>query len=617
MRCDDARRAVSAVLDGEPAPDGLDRHVDTCADCGRFRAVAVDVRSRLRFEVLDEVPDIAGAVRRQVQSGRVGRRPLARLPLPTLPRWRRPAVLVAAAVAGALLGASLVGGLRPGSRPAPVAADLPRRVVAAQTSLDTLTARVEVVERGFHPGVPRRTFSGDLAYRAPEALALRLEDTTTYPSAAWPRNDVALVVDGSREWDSGPAPCPREALPSCVPPGPRVRVVTGRAPFDPDAPAPLDLVLPVASFAGDAGVPEVGERAIDGRPAVGVEVTAAQVDPLLSGLRRAGAWRAIDPGDTVRLWLDRSTLVPLEVDVFPAETAERRRWAAAQGYADEPGAAILTVRFRDVRVNGPVAAGAFPAAPAGARERPGGFEDRPWVAISTPQPTALPAGMRPYRAGVRGGTAVRTWSDGRLWIEVQTSTTWPGGRLFGDLGDVVRRVPAGDGVAYVGEGGRIVGLHGPEVDAAVTGSASAPDLLRVAASLGIAGREVPAGWAEAATATVDTARAAVPGLLLARRVDGFGEPGVRVDDGVVSLAYMGPGAEGFLLVESAGSSLTPPLDADVEGLSVRGLPARYTRSLGALEWIERGKVVALRSHTLGLTQLAAVAGSLRPATGGT
>ena len=47
MRCDDARRAVSALLDGEPAPDGLDRHVDTCADCARFRAVAVDVRSRL------------------------------------------------------------------------------------------------------------------------------------------------------------------------------------------------------------------------------------------------------------------------------------------------------------------------------------------------------------------------------------------------------------------------------------------------------------------------------------------------------------------------------------------------------------------------------------------
>lgn len=654
MRCERARPLASAALDEALSPDeaaALDAHLRACEGCRVFAAAAEEVRQRLRLEPVGAVPDVAPRVRAALERrGRVpgragrdavggqppGRHPRARgwrrppapsrppapqpppaasrRPAPQRPAPRRAAALAPAAAVfavAALIGA-LLGGLLAPARV--VAAELPERLRATQAALTGLSARLEVTERGWHPEVPVRTYRGELRYRAPESLLLRLDDTSAYPSDGWVRNDVTLVVDGARAWARAPLPCPPAAQPGCTAP-PRTRAVERREPFADAGPLPLDLVLPVRSFALGGPATDLGRRAIDGRDAVGVEVGVAQVAPLLDAVVGRGNWRGLHPADRAELWLDRSALVPLEVLVRPAASAERARWAAANGYADPAGVPVLEVRLDALEIN-PAGTAPLPPAPPGAAVRDGGFVDGP---DGAPRPAWLPAGMRPHRTGrtapLPGAPQVDavSYSDGRAWVKVRATRDWRGGRLFGGLGAVVRRVALpGAGTAYVAEGGARVALHGGDVDIVVTGSLAAEDLLRVAASLGVAGRPVPAGWAEASTASLERAAAALPGLLVAGELAGFGSPGVQVRDHSVALGYAGSGARAFLLVQAPGGALGPPLDAHVLGVAVRGTAGRYTPARGELEWVEGGRVVSLRSRTLDLAELVAIAATLEP-----
>ncbi|MGH9185582.1 MAG: hypothetical protein ACRD0U_07190, partial [Acidimicrobiales bacterium] len=248
-----------------------------------------------------------------------------------------------------------------------------------------------------------------------------------------------------------------------------------------------------------------------------------------------------------------------------------------------------------------------------------GFRDTADTASDTgvPDPGWLPSGFASHRAGRIEGSAgppigVRTWTDGRAWVRIDATASWPGGRLFGDLGGIVRAIDAeGGGVVYTSEGGSRVAIHGDRIDVVVSGSASAATLLRVATGLGVSGRPVPTGWAEAATTTLDGAAGPAPGLLVPGRLDGFASPAVRVDGDVVSLSYAGPGSRGFLLTESPGSTLSPPLDPDAFGLRVRNRDGRYSPARGELEWIDDGRVVALRSTTLSVEELLAIGEGLR------
>ena len=621
MSCEQARLHLSMAADGE-LPAGragpLAEHLATCPDCDAFQERLGAIRQRLRFEPVGAVPDVAPLVMAAVRH--------AALPVPTHHRPRGPGrrlvPLAAAFLAGTLVGATFIG--LGGRRPAQVAlADLPARVVAAQRTLTSLAADVSLVERGWHPGVPERTFSGRLRYAAPESLDLELADRTAYPSAAWVRNDVTLVVTGARWWTRGPRGCPVEAQPGCTPPAPLVRLVERREPFADATPVPLDLVTPVRSFTPAVPPAGLGTRRIDGRAALGVATTAAQVAPLLAGLAPAGNLRAVHPADRVELWLDRQRLVPLALRVLVAGGAERQRWAAARGYRDPPGQAALELTLHRVVLNRPLGPGAFPPPPPGVRAEDAGFRDLPAAAAGPggqaggqgfPDPSWLPAGFRPYRAGQVGGggpgVAVRTWTDGRAWVKLRVTRDWPGGRLFGDLGALVRPLGVGAGVAYASEDGSRIGLHAASVDLAVTGSLAPGELAAVVAGLPLAGRPVPAGWAEGATGTLPAALAAAPGLLVPRGLVGFGAPAVRVDGSTVTLAYPGPGTRGFLLVQARGGRLAPPLDADVRGVRVRGSDGRWSAARGELEWVEGGRSVDLRSATLSLEELLAVADRL-------
>jgi hypothetical protein len=178
---------------------------------------------------------------------------------------------------------------------------------------------------------------------------------------------------------------------------------------------------------------------------------------------------------------------------------------------------------------------------------------------------------------------------------------------------VVRRLDLGlAGVAYAAEDGSRVAIHGDSVDLVVAGSLGPADLRRVAASTGVVGKPVPDGWAEAATATLDEARRALPHLLRPAALKGFGPPAVRVDGASVTVAYAGAGDRAFVLSEAPGRRLLPPLDPDARTVRVRGLDARWSPDRGELEWTEDGVVITLRSNTLALGELAGVADRLRP-----
>jgi hypothetical protein len=584
MHCDDALPLLSAALDEPLTPAeaaALAEHVAGCPDCQAFQAHLEALRRELRYETVTDVPDVAPAV-------------LEAITRPRRPAWPQAA---AAFAAGLFAGAVFVGlGI---GQPSHIAvADLPARVLAAQSAVETLAADVRVVERGWHDDVPERIYTGTLAYRAPESLALSLRDETDYPAPDWQPNHIQAVTDGDTVWTSGPAPCPRELLPGCTPPEPRTRTLLGREPFDASAPAPLDLVVPVASF-NQAGQPEVlGTTRLDDRPAVGVAVTAAQVAPLLDGLRQAGHWREVHPADRVELWLDADALVPLAVDVLPADDAERDLWAARRGYADPAGTAILELRLGGVRLNEPVAA--FPRPPAdGVVKRPG-FREQP-VDIA---PAWLPDGLRYHRSGVvaNGGPRVEVaaYSDGRAWVIVRRTADWQGEGLFGDLGEAVRPVSLDDaGVAYVNPGGTRIALRGEDVDVVVAGSVGEEGLVRIASGLGVTGQPLPA------------AEVALAGLLVPADPDGFAAPGARRSDDTVTLVYVGPGERWFSLTQGPGDVLSPPLEPDVRGVQVRGTIGRYTPSLGELEWHEApGETVSIRSDTLTLAELVALAEQL-------
>lgn len=530
--CERTRAALSSTADGEP--EEVDAaHVDGCASCTAFEAGIRALRSRLRFEVLDDAPDVAPRV-----LGAIAHRREPRRWVPT----------AAAFVAGALVGGAFVW--PSGGRDVAVAS-LPAQVVAAQADVASVAADVTIVDAG-------GTRTGVLRYLAPETLELRIG------------TEVLAVGD------------------------------TGE-PFAGDAPVPLDLVLPVAGFTGAAGPQSLGAGTFDGREAVGVRVTAAQVDALLDGLRTGGDVE-VHPTDDVDLWLDREHLVPLAVTVRAASGPDRARWAAARD-AEPAGAVVLDARLSNVAVND---AGAVDGIRAG--EAPdAGFVEGP---SDGPSPSWLPAGMQPWRSGHADDVAVDTWSDGRAWVKVRSTKSWRSNHLFGDLGRAVRPLRLGGGLAYAAEGGNAVALHGDGIDVVVTGSIGPAALRRIAASLGVTGLPVPDTWDEAATSTVD-ALAERLGLLVLPADAGFSPPAARVDGETATLVFVGPGERAFTLATRPGETLTPPLDPDAVGVVVRGHDARWSPVRGDLEWVESGQVWSLRTTTIGLAELVALADGLR------
>jgi hypothetical protein len=679
--------------DDRPPADGghrwpaVEAHLTTCADCRRFAATVREIRSQLRVEPVDQAPDLGPTVVARLRVSRTNADRTAAgpadpavpetagepatgdtpRPSPRVPRARRLAAggrlavaAAVAAVAGMAAGVTFVGvGVEPRS---PAGADVPERIVAAQHDIDALDSRFTIsevdVDQPAQPASPAgqgaRTFDGRLAYRAPESLALSVQETTPGVAPADRAGGGLVVADDSWRQETARRCSPAAGLVRCPDePDTWVRSVSGREPFSAATPVPLELVSPVDSFTLAATPVALGGRTIAGHPAVGVTVTAAQVAPLLDGLSAAVDLRPVHPADPVELWLDDEHLVPLALVVRAADDPSRAAWATTVGAGEHAGDVVLTLTTTDATINGPTDDETFEAPtsddPATTRVGPptadapvtdaaststdAGFrtgqESDPAVA-AVPIPDGLPAGLHPHRTGTvatSGGPAVgvRSWSDGRAWLTVRATTAWVGGRLFGDLGVDVRPVGLGGaGTGYASSDGRHVGLHTRGLDVVVSGSLPAEQLQSVAADLDVVGLAVPDDWVEAATATVDEAAATVPGLLTVPDPSGFGAPAVRIDSadgdpgadddaGGVAQVYAGPGRRAVTLTQRLAPALPPPSTGDETGLEVRNAAGRYSQQSGELEWVEDGIAVSLRSTTLGLGELLAIAGDLEPA----
>ena len=657
--------AVSLHVDGElvaadhdnaePTDDAiaLEAHTATCPSCADFQRSLQRMRTALRFEPVDAVPDLAPTVLARLSSQDAppprhvsAAKALARLVSPDAPphrnvspRRRRPLVVAAAlaAIAGVAAGAVFVG---VGSEPqSPAAADLPDRVLAAQAGITSLDARFTLEERGLRADPSQPRFAGRLRYVAPESLGLTLRERSgTRPSPA-EEASVRLVVDGDRWWQSTPRDCsPVPGRVRCPDDALRwVRSVTGREPFADSAPVPLELITPVDSFALAATPVSLGTRTIAGRPAIGVRVSAAQVAPLLDGLSPGGDLRPVHPGDPVEMWLDEQHLATLELVVRASDDDDRARWAAAQNVTDKPGDRVVAFTVESVAINEPIPDDAFTPPDASTVDehieagfRPdgsvrfrsdgsGGFrsnaEGDP-VPVA-PAPADLPPGFRPYRSGTTVGTggptvAVASWTNGRAWLTVRATAEWSGNRLFGGLGGNVRRIDLGGaGVGYVSDDGRKLALHTDDLDVLVAGSVPARQLRAAAGSLGVTGQPVPATWDEAATASLAEAAAVNDGLLTAPDLDGFGPPAVRIAGATTTQVYAGAGDREFTLAQSGASHLTPPSDGHTVGVTVRGVPGRYHPERGELEWAEAGKAYSLSSRSLSLRELLDIAANLQ------
>jgi hypothetical protein len=634
MRCEAAERELSALLDGESVDrDVLREHVESCPRCRAFEARARRLRELVRLEPAAPVPDLVPRIMDQVR-----RRPVpARAPAPA---WLGHA---AAFVAGAVAAALLTGGL-PALRGGPEAAlatEIPRRVVAAAAEVTSYRAAFAITERNFHPRVERRTFTARVAFVAPERFRARIADTTAYPSASWPRNDLTLAVDRDRWLLRQPVTCPREALPACDFGGVRFGAVEGREPFDDDAPLPTDIVLPVRTLSGTERVRVVGETTAMGREAVVIELAYRDAIPLFEYLHAGGSWRPLYPHDRVLVTLDRETWFPLAYEVYPVGGLERDRWAVRNGLpVERPGVPVLVVRARSFR-EGPVSVPRIPELPGASDE---GFRDRPMASIAAAAgwDPVLPAelgGLVPYRAGMYADRpsdeVLLSFTRGLTWLKVRETTSWNEPAVYGDVGELAQEVALpGGGVGYyepaTAELGRRLSLHSQGVDLYLESNLPRRELLSVAASVPVRGRRVPDRWlslrlpggAVQERVGLEEAAGAAPFVLLPSTLPQDYRPAaafvLRAEGRTeVTVYFRRPGAEldgvGIRLHQASGVGLPPPTDPDTLAVRVRGTTGRYSPSRGELEWLEGDIYRSLSGMSLDLGGLLAVSRSLEPA----
>jgi hypothetical protein len=556
-------------------------HLEECDRCSRFAAAITGLDDQLgrgRFEL---APDVSGQVIR-----RLGASPR---------RWWS---VAAAALVGLVAGA-LIGGV--GTNLETVrAGDLGELFRVAGPAVDTLAAEVLVVERGWHPEVEERIYVGSIAYAAPEEIEISLVDTTSYPGGEWLPNDV-LVRYGDGDFLSvASAPCPVAALPACQR-SPFANGTDGLRPFDDGVISPLAIVGPGRVLNRWGGLEVIGAPVLSGRPTIQIETSYAAADQVRA-LTRHGAWREFHPSDRVVIWLDEETLLPLRTEVYAADSPERELWALRRGYRDEGEAPILVVELTVSSEPAPTPPDLPPDAAFA------GFVEGP-VEMALPE---LSPDLAPYRTGTwrlpdGAPVEVASWSDGRTWVRIESTAGWEEPRLFGIPGVFVERVELRPGsVGYLSPDGSAVAIHGEGVDVVVTGTLPVHELRAAAASLSVDGVRVPDQWEQAGVVDAGS----LPDDVLVPEAEGWSVLGMA-DGDRTTLLLTGAGQRSVLGTQEPGERLDPPDGPDFVVVDVAGITGRFDASSQKLEWVEDGRVIALRSETVGLAELIDLARSMR------
>lgn len=593
MRCEAAERELSSRLDAagdQRLDDALASHLATCHRCRSFRSSSVRIREMTRVRPAEPVPDLVPAIMAEVGRGAVVLRRRR--------EWRRVAVAFAAGVVAAVVVAGGIPGIRRGPSPA-LATEIPRGIAEASSEVTSYRASFRIVELGFHPAVPRRTFTAEVAFRAPERFRAQITDRTTYPSEAWPRNDVVLAVADGRWMLDMPRGCPREALPACAPGGRDVRTATGRPPFDGQAALPTDIVLPVRSLAGSERVRVRGEAEILGRPGIVIELAYRDATPLFAYLHAGGVWRPFLPHDRVLVTLEAGSWFPLAYEV---RSASGRAVFRADARSLERGPGPGWVPF---------------TGPGPARDL--GFREAPFATVADEVPTpARPAGLRPYRAGRTADQAVLSYAEGLSWLVVRSPIHREAGQPVPGMAAERVRVADGGVVYYepaTATAGRRAFIRTTAGTVVLESNLTPVELLDVAASLPGRGSPIPA--AELGRSSLEEALAAAPYALLPSDLPAeYRLTAATIDPSGVTFSFRRPGTEldggGLRLFQAAGVGLPPPMEAEVAAVRVRGVNGRYSPARGELEWVEGGVYRSLGGGALDLRGLLRVAESLGP-----
>ena len=582
--CDRVMLEMSIAHDeGRPVAPELLTHVRECDRCSAFAARLGEIDDLLTPGDYSLAPDLAPEVMERVApSGR--------------PWWSVAAVALVGMVVGALVGG--LGSVWDRSQ----AEDLGALFHSAGTDLHGLSAGLLVVERGLHPDVPERVYTGGMDYAAPEELEIRLTDTTNYPDPTWIPNDLRLSISNGDMVTYSGSPCPIAALPGCLV-EPSLSAVSDQPPFDDGVLVPLEIVGPGRSLTWPSAIEVLGTTEIQGVPAIQVRSTVAAVE-LIGAITDHGSWREIHPTDQVLMWLDEATMVPLRIEVFATNSPERELWQLRHGYDDDPGdqTPLFIIELSELASEPDLIDIDLPA-----NTPSGGFVDGP-VDIAHP---ALPNGFTPHRSGSwhladGGRVEVASWSDGRSWLMIEVARTWDEPRLFGLARAFVDPVRLGaDSLGYLSPDGDALAIHGETSDVLVTGSVPTEVLVDVAASLGVRGLAVPSTWEEASTVQVDD----LPPGTLVPDSEGWSVLG-RIDGDTTTVLLTGGGARSVVVTQVPGSRLDPPIGPDYSEIDVRGAGGRYNASEATLEWVEDGQVVRMRSDTVGLSELIDLASTM-------
>jgi hypothetical protein len=629
MRCEVAERELSARLDGESdrrLTEAVQAHLSTCARCRAFVAGAGGIRELSRLEPAGPVPDVVPRIMAEVRRQSTPRR-VVRLPGRRPSEWRR---YMAAFAAGAVIAALIVGGfpgLRRGPSPA-LATEIPQEVASASSQVTSYRATFAIVERGYHPRVPRRTFVADIAFAAPERFRAYITDTTSYPGDVWPQGDVRLEVDRDRWLLEAPATCPREGLPACATSERVVQAVTGREPFDGDAVLPTDIVLPVRMLSGTERVRVVGSQEILGREALGVDLAYRDATPLFAFLQAGGSWRPFFPQDRVLVWLDAESWFPLAYEVRAGSSPERPQWAMRNALLEErPGAVLFRAEATALRAGVP----APPPLEIRDSTRDEGFVDitleraRATVGYEPALPREL-LGLNLHRAGVFEASGhppdevLVSFAQGLSWLKIRQTRAWSQPALFGDVSELASPVRLGDGIGYYEPAtatlGRRLSIHTSSADLYLESNLPRDDLLRLAASLPARGVAAPANWLSRVPLGDALARAPYA-LVPSRLPNGYRHWAAELPDGGgVTMHFRRPTVEldgtGIRIHQVVGKPMAPPLDPDVQAVRVRGVIGRYSPARAELEWVEEGVYRSVSGPSMDLAGLLGVAESLEP-----
>jgi len=654
VKCDAAQEAISLSMDERATlPPDVDEHRRTCPICAKFDAGAWRIREVARFEVAPPVPDMVPAIMAKVRDEEADRL-LGWGPPPSPFRgwvdrlvYRRAAVLAAAT--GVILGLALTsGGLVPIGRVNTVAlaSEIPQELVRAATSLQGYRATFDITESHWTKAVPHRTFVATLEFMAPESFRVRVKDTTRYPSATWPRNDVSLVTDG-RNWEvDGPDPCPSASLPACPTDGPVRRSIVDRPPFDARASMPTDVIVPMTVLAAADKLEVAGPDRVAGRGAVAVELAYQDATPLFQYLTFLGSWRPFFPQDRVVVWLDERTWFPLQYKVFPAAGRERSLWATQMGLPSEPSdQSVFVATARSLSTSSPPSK-AFLVRP-GAEVVDEGFLDDP---LPTKPGSGCPRGSGPIQPCAAGGLrlyrygrfpssplrpyteSVLAYASGLAWLTVTRVEGWDQPALFG-IGPFPEtvKIPGHKGVGYylpaTSTEPRRIAVHAAKGEFLLATNLPRARLLQVAGSMPVKGLPQPSAWRirrwSGGVVEEGVARAKfalmTPSFLPAGYLQVAVQTATAGKSTGVTVVYRRPAAEldgvGLVLYQASGQTLAPPDSPDEQIVMIGPNTGRWSPEDHRLEWMDGSVYRSITGPGLDLATIFRVASSLREGSG--